>query len=164
MAIERLIVDGYNVIHNVGDYKESLQKDVALAVSRLIDDLSALKGTTGWEICVVFDGRQSAADEIAGVEIFYTAKGKTADAIIERLSYAVGEGETLVATADYQQQKTIFRPGVRRMTPRELSGLISEAHRELSELAADKRKTVIEDQLSTDVRHKLDKLRKKKEY
>ena len=161
MAIERLIVDGYNVIHNIGDYKESLLKDMTLAVSRLIDDLSTLKGTTGWEISVVFDGRQSAVEEIAGVEIFYTDKGKTADSIIERLSYAEGGGETLVATADYQQQKTIFRTGVSRMTPRELGNLIGDARRELNEHSANHRKTVIEDQLSRDIRSKLDKIRKK---
>lgn len=160
MAIERLIVDGYNVIHKMDRYKEARENDMALAVSRLINDLSALKGATGWDISIVFDGRQSGAAEDAGVEIVYSAKGKTADAIIERLSYAENTGETIVATADYQQQKAIFRSGVGRMTPRELVALINEVYEELREVAADNRKTVLEDQLSSDIRRRLDELRK----
>lgn len=163
MSVKLLIVDGYNVIHRLDKYKNLREKDISLAVNSLIADLAALMDTTGWRISAVFDGRESTVEEIGGVDIVYTAKGKTADAIIERLSYAVAEGEVLVATADYQQQKAVFRSGVGRLTPRELGELFKESRRELDTLAPQAKRSFLEDNLPDDIRRRLDRLRKSKE-
>ena len=160
MSEKRLIVDGYNVIHNLDRYRRLGQKDISLAVNSLVSDLSSLKGATGWQVSVVFDGREQSSEDVGGVEVIYAAKGRSADAVIERLSYADDKGEVMVATADYQQQKVIFRANARRLTPRELEELISESAIELKNSGSGRKKSFLEDRLPDEIRSKLDKLRR----
>lgn len=156
-----LIVDGYNVIHRIKKYKDLKQKDLNLAVDSLINDLSSLKAATGWQVSVVFDGRERTLEHIAGVEVIYTAGGQSADAVIEQLS-AEAKKETLVASADYEQQKAVFRSSVHRLTPRELDELLTESHQQLKDGVANQKKSFLEDKLPPGIRAKLDEMRRKK--
>lgn len=162
METKKLIVDGYNVIHNLDKYAPLSKKDFDLAKRQLISDLSDLKGATGWQITVVFDGRQTTSENIGGVEVIYSAKGKTADTIIEQLSFSTDVGETMVATADYHQQKVVFRPGVHRLTPRELGELIKETRSDFKEAVNKKNRSFLEDRIPEKVREQLEKWRRGK--
>lgn len=167
-----LVVDGYNVLYNWGKRTRRkgvqnlpLSSDLGLKVRRLIEDLVNLRAMKGWEVNLVFDGRGNGSkEEIAGVEIIFSPSESSADALIEKIVFQnSGEKDIVVATSDYQQQKVIFRSGVRRMTPRELFSLIEDNKEELSEHLSAVKKHFIEDRLPQEVRKKLERLRKRKE-
>ena len=66
----------------------------------------------------------------------------------------------MVVTADYQQQKVVFRKDVSRITPHELSMLIEEADEEIRSDRPVSDRTFLEDRLPRDIRDKLDRWRK----
>lgn len=160
MSRVNLIVDGYNVIHRVEKYRQLQQKEVELAVNKLVNDLNLLRAHTGWSVIVVFDGQGESVEKRAAVKIIYTAKGKTADSVIERLSRSEA-GKIMVVTADYQQQKVVFRKDVSRMTPRELNLLIAEANEDIHTNRPATGRTFLEDRLPGEVRDKLDRWRRR---
>ncbi|HEX21214.1 MAG TPA: hypothetical protein ENH19_00995 [Actinobacteria bacterium] len=159
MKRPKLIVDGYNVIHRLEKYRRLQKKEVELAVNQLINDLSRLRASTDCRVTVVFDGKGESVEMKAGVEVIYSAKGKTADTVIERLSRSE-KGRLMVVTADYQQQKVVFRKDVSRITPHELSMLIEEADEEIRSDRPVSDRTFLEDRLPRDIRDKLDRWRK----
>lgn len=156
----KVIVDGFNVIHKIEKYSLIQKKNFELSVDTLINDLVDLSGTEGWEICVVFDGLSSSRRRVAGVEVVFADKGRTADAIIERLSYKNEGNEVIVVTADYQQQKVIFRPGVERMTPKELEEKMKKTANRRQVKQSGVKRVFLEDNLPEHIRKKLDEMRK----
>ncbi len=157
---KKLLVDGFNVIHKLDKYKKFLSDDMEASINLFIEDLVGLSGTSGEEICVVFDGVSKSSKKVAGVEIIFTDKGKTADTIIERLSYSCGSDNVTVVTADYNEQKVVFRSNVRRMTPRELGEKFRESQEDIKEDKGRQKRVFLEETLPDDVREKLDKMRK----
>ncbi len=156
----KLIVDGFNVIHHLDKYKKFLPNDLDSAINLFIEDLVGLSGTSGEEICVVFDGVSKSTRSVADVEIIFTDKGKTADAIIERLSFSEDYDDVAVVTADYQEQKVVFRSNVKRMAPRELGDKLGQSRDEINEEKGVKKRVFLEDTLPDEVREKLEKMRR----
>jgi len=159
MSRAQLIVDGYNVIHRIEKYRRLQEQESELAVSRLIEDLSLLHASTGWRVTVVFDGKGASVERRGEIKVIYTAAAKTADSVIERLS-RVEKGDLMVVTADYQQQKVIFRKNVGRMTPHELSLLIEAENEEINSNILANSRTFLEDRLPADIKERLDSWRK----
>jgi predicted RNA-binding protein with PIN domain len=92
--MERVVVDGYNVIHAWPSLKQ-LMTDASLEVARdkLVDRLSVLGMVAGADVTVVFDAHHSTARSnseqmIEGVHVLFTRKGHSADHAIERIAYA----------------------------------------------------------------------------
>jgi len=157
---KKLIIDGYNVIHRLDKYKRFIPNDMDAAINLFIEDLVGLSGTSGDEICIVFDGAKKSTRQIADVEIIFTDKGKSADTIIERLSYTAGSADVTVVTADYQEQKVVFRSNVKRMAPRELEEKLKESQDEVRGEKGGKKRIFLEDTLPDDVKEKMDRMRR----
>ena len=91
--MQRLIVDGYNVIHAWPSLKRLLSTaSLEAAREQLIRRLSVLGMISGEELTVVFDAHHSKAmssseEMVDGVRVIFTRKGHSADHSIERLAY-----------------------------------------------------------------------------
>jgi len=83
------------------------------------------------KVVVVFDGQGARVSETAeshGVQIFYSRRGQTADAIIERLtSKYANRFEVTVATSDVLECQTVIAFGASCISPKGLRQLVESA-------------------------------------
>jgi len=137
--LERLIVDGYNVVHAWASLKRLLtEASLEAARDKLIDRLSMLGTVTGADVTVVFDSHRSAAaastqETIDGVHVMFTRKGHSADHAIERIAYAASQSGDLitVATSDRFQADLVRGMGGAVISSLELERRVIEAEREM---------------------------------
>lgn len=163
-----LIVDGYNVI-GINRQTDWDASKLASERSRLIRDLSEFQAITGKRVIVVFDAHRSSGPQVSTkleqITVIYTKQGETADECIERLvrDYKSPNRRIYVATSDYLEQKLIFGQGAYRISSRELLADIRTAKREISKrMTKNSKKNALVDQLSADMKKKLEKWRRKK--
>src|SRR3979490_2808273 len=102
--MERVIVDGYSVIHAWVPLKRLLDVSLEVARDKLVERLAVYAMVTGADVTVVFDAHHSAArmnseELVEGVKVVFTRKGHSADHVIERIAYAAGEARDLVTAA-----------------------------------------------------------------
>ena len=138
--MQRLIVDGYNVIHAWPSLKR-LVSEASLEASRdrLIERLSVLGIITGEAVTVVFDAHHSAAmanseQTVDGVGVIFTRKGHSADHAIERIAYeASNTGDSLtVATSDRFQGDLVRGMGGAVISALELERRVVDAEDEMT--------------------------------
>ncbi|MBD3290105.1 hypothetical protein GF337_14960 [candidate division KSB1 bacterium] len=84
---QKIIIDGYNVLHKIDDYRKMLELDLESARNQLIRDLQTYKSRRRLEITVVFDGSAEAApapeqSKLAGVTVIYSHAPLKADPVI----------------------------------------------------------------------------------
>jgi small GTP-binding protein len=121
---ERLLVDGYNVIHAWDELKELAQTSLDVARGRLMDMLASYQGYTKSEVVLVFDaygvaGGQGSKTTQDGFHVAFTPEGETADMYIERLANEIGKNESVrVVTSDSLVGLTALRSGVLRTSSR----------------------------------------------
>jgi uncharacterized protein len=125
-----LIVDGHSVIFAWPELRRLHQGRSALARDALIKQLRDYQDWSGVRVVVVFDGsgsRVGVSAEPGEVQIFYSRRGQTADAIVERLAgkYA-GRFDVVVATADMKEQATVSSCGARSVSAEGLRDLMRE--------------------------------------
>src|SRR5437868_15395101 len=110
-----LIVDGHSVIFAWPDLRKLHQKRTSLAREALIKRLRDYQDWTGVHAVVVFDGQGTnvtAAAHPHDVQIFYSRKGQTADAVGERLaSKYASDHDLMVATSDLLERQTVTSRG-----------------------------------------------------
>ena len=125
-----LIVDGHSVIFTWPDLRKLHQRRSSLAREALVKRLRDYQDWTGVRVVVVFDGkgeRISGTADPHEIQVFYSRKGQTADAIIERLaSKYASRLELIVATSDYLEQQTATACGAECITPENLRALLEE--------------------------------------
>jgi predicted RNA-binding protein with PIN domain len=88
MSVQILIVDGHSVIFAWPDLRALHDYKTALARDRLTRILTEYQDLSGTNVVLVFDGRGpmiTQENEPAGIQVFYSNTGHTADDIIERL-------------------------------------------------------------------------------
>jgi predicted RNA-binding protein with PIN domain len=136
--LERLVVDGYNVIHAWPTLKSLMNESLEAARDKLIDRLAVYAHVSGSEVTVVFDAHRTTALNNAeelnqGVRVIYTRKGHSADHAIERIAYATqGDGDPLtVATSDRFQRDLVRGVGGAVISALELERRVIEAEKEL---------------------------------
>ena len=135
--MERLIVDGYNVVHAWPSLKRELDEaGLEAARDRLIERMALLGMVTGAEVTVVFDSHRAAASSeevIEGVRVMFTRKGHSADHAIERLAYLAAEaGDVItVATSDRFQRDLVRGMGGAVISAMELERRVADAEAEL---------------------------------
>jgi len=136
--VERLIVDGYNIIHAWTPLKALMHESLEAARDRLIDRLAVYGQVTGAEVTVVFDAHRTTSMANAeewnqGVRVIFTRKGHSADHAIERLAYAVtaGEDPVTVATSDRFQSDLVRGMGGAVISALELGRRVVEAEKDL---------------------------------
>jgi predicted RNA-binding protein with PIN domain len=137
--MERVIVDGYNVIHAWTELKR-LMGDASLEAARekLIERLSVFGMVVGADVTVVFDAHHSTArtnsqEEIEGVHVLFTRKGHSADHAIERIAYEASQvGDVItVATSDRFQRDLVRGMGGAVISALELERRVIDAESEM---------------------------------
>jgi predicted RNA-binding protein with PIN domain len=136
--MERVIVDGYNVIHAWVPLKRLLDVSLEAARDKLVDRLAVYGMVSGSEVTVVFDAHHSAARKnseelVEGVRVVFTRKGHSADHVIERIAYAANaSGDVItVATSDRTQRDLVRGMGGAVIDARELERRVIEAEQEM---------------------------------
>ncbi|GAC1511735.1 MAG: NYN domain-containing protein [Candidatus Dormibacteraceae bacterium] len=136
--MERVIVDGYNVIHAWPQLKHLLDVSLEAARDKLVDRLSVFGMVMGAEVTVVFDAHHSTARTnseqlVEGVHVLFTRKGHSADHAIERIAYGASQsGDVItVATSDRFQRDLVRGMGGAVISALELERRVVDAEEEL---------------------------------
>jgi hypothetical protein len=111
--VERLIIDGNNVLHAHPAYRDLLGEDFEAARARSASELAGFaSGRRG--VVVVFDGggeaaMRSAPHRIGALTVLFSSAGSSADAVIEALaSRCRSRGEpAVVVTSDTETRRAV---------------------------------------------------------
>ena len=132
-----IIVDGYNIIFAWEDLVKIAADDLDAARRGLLDVLCSYASFKKCRMVVVFDGYKAkgnpgSREQLAGLQVVYTAEGETADAYIEALVHDIGSNYAVrVATSDSLVQLSSLRSGVLRMSARELRLEVEQAVKDM---------------------------------
>lgn len=113
MALVRILVDGYSLLHNWPELASGKPRHAAAAREELIHRLTQYHDACGTPITILFDGADVAGTRAATastpeVEILYSRTGQTADQMIERVVHRLSPyGEVLVVTDDFAERDTV---------------------------------------------------------
>ena len=127
--VNYLLVDGYNVIHEVEELKNASILSLDMARVMLGDTLCEYSALSGYRIILVFDAHLVAdgvgsIQDYRGIKIVFTKEAQTADRYIERAAYKLSKQSkkerVSVATSDGVEQLIILASGAFRITPAEL--------------------------------------------
>jgi predicted RNA-binding protein with PIN domain len=116
MALVRILVDGYSLLHNWPELAPGRPRHSEDARTELIRILTLYHDASGIPITIVFDGAGKTASTAfpsnPDVEILYSRAGQTADQIIERVTARMEPyGEVLAVTDDYAERDTVSYHG-----------------------------------------------------
>jgi predicted RNA-binding protein with PIN domain len=131
MPTRYLIVDGHSAIFAWPELKRLHARRSSLARDGLVKKLRDYQDYSGVRVVVVFDGTGASTTEDSephGVQIFYSRRGQTADAVIERFaSKYAPKFDLTVATSDLLEQETASACGADCISIEMLRSLIDEA-------------------------------------
>ncbi len=126
-----LIVDGHSVIFAWSALRKLHGRRTSLGREALIKQLRDYQDRTGTRVVVVFDGKGECISETSfpgEVHVFYSRRGQSADAIVERLaSKYAARFDLTVVTSDSLERETVHACGAACISPEALRGLIEEA-------------------------------------
>ena len=114
MALARILVDGYSLLHNWPELAPGKPRHSAAARDELIRILTLYRDAIATPLTIVFDGSNAPhgtppPHSTPQLEILYSRAGQTADDIIERVACRMREyGEVLVVTEDYAERDTVL--------------------------------------------------------
>lgn len=139
MALLRILVDGYSLLHAWPELARGRARHTEAARDALVATLTQYGDAVGVPVTVFFDGGGAPkgvpkTQSHPRMEVIYSPKGKTADDLIERVAYRiVKHGEALVVTNDYAEQDTVRAFGCRATGCEEFILDVNAALRELSD-------------------------------
>ena len=114
VALVRILIDGYSLLHNWPELAPGAARHSAAAREALVARLTQYRDSTHTPLTIVFDGQGAPAGtpklpSTREVEILFSPAGKTADELIERAAYRLKPyGEVLVVTDDYAERDTVI--------------------------------------------------------
>lgn len=117
MALVRILVDGYSLLHQWPELAPGKVRFSAEARDELIHILTLYRDTVGTPITIFFDGSnpkrgprpKTSSNE---VEVLYSKAGQTADQMIERAAHLYQPyGEVLAVTDDHAERDTVIAMG-----------------------------------------------------
>lgn len=117
MALVRILVDGYSLLHNWPKLAPGKPRHSAAARDELINILTRYRDAIGTPITIFFDGSGAPVGTPAAVstpelEVLYSKSGQTADQMIERATHRFAEyGEILAVTDDFAERDTVISLG-----------------------------------------------------
>lgn len=138
---EYIIVDAYNFIFAVDEFRKMAECDLARArdvLVRLMCDYSAYRRC---RVIIVFDAYkrvsgEGSVEEVGGVTVVYTKQSETADAYIEKTTYEMSDDHTVrVVTSDFEEQLVILGAGGLRVSS-------AEFYQEMKETALSIREAI----------------------
>jgi predicted RNA-binding protein with PIN domain len=118
MALVRILVDGYSLLHNWPELAPGKPRHSAAARDELVRILTLYRDANGTPITIFFDGSQprgAGVSEVSStpeVEILFSHAGKTADDLIERAAHRFQPyGEVLAITDDHAERDMVIALG-----------------------------------------------------
>ncbi len=117
MALIRILVDGYSLLHNWPELASGQPRHSERARNELVHVLTRYHDATGTPVTIFFDGAGAPAgapkcETDAAVEVLFSRAGQTADQMIERAAYRFNaHGETLVVTDDRAERDVVSGMG-----------------------------------------------------
>lgn len=117
MALVRILVDGYSLLHSWPEIAPRKPRHSAAARDELIHLLTLYRDAIGTPITIVFDGSGAPSGTPAPIstpelEILYSPAGQTADDVIERVTHRMSSfGEVLAVTDDNAERDTVISMG-----------------------------------------------------
>jgi predicted RNA-binding protein with PIN domain len=117
MALVRILVDGYSLLHNWPELAPRRPRHSAAAREELIQRLAHYRDAIGTPITIFFDGGGAPAGTPAPssspeLEVIYSRTGQTADDLIERVTHRFANyGEVLAVTDDQAERETVISLG-----------------------------------------------------
>ncbi len=137
MALVRILVDGYSLLHNWPELAPGKPRHSAPARDELIHVLRLYRDAIGTPITLVFDGSGARPGtpppaSTPELEILYSPAGQTADDVIERASARLAAyGEIMAVTDDYAERDTVSSMGALACSCSNFILSIQDALREL---------------------------------
>jgi hypothetical protein len=113
MALVRILVDGYSLLHNWPELAPGAARHSEAARDALVEMLTQYQDSKGTPVTVFFDGtgsrRSKPKNEATGaVEVLFSRAGQTADDMIERAALRFQNyGEVLVVTDDQAERDMV---------------------------------------------------------
>lgn len=117
MALVRILVDGYSLLHNWPEQAAGKPRHSAAARDALTRVLARYADAIGTPITVVFDGAAArrgtpGIESTPELEILYSSSGQTADDLIERAAHRLQTyGDVLVVTDDNAERDMVISLG-----------------------------------------------------
>jgi predicted RNA-binding protein with PIN domain len=117
MALVRILIDGYSLLHNWPELAKGRARHSAAARDELVRRLTLYQDAVGTPITIFFDGGGARAGTPAALstrelEVLYSRRGQTADQMIERATHRFGAfGEVLAVTDDHAERDTVIALG-----------------------------------------------------
>jgi predicted RNA-binding protein with PIN domain len=114
MALVRILVDGYSLLHNWPELAEGASRHSARAREELVQILTRYHDATGEPLTIFFDGAGAPPnvpknESSRDVEVLFSRAGQTADDMIERAAHRFQSyGEVLVVTDDNAERDTVI--------------------------------------------------------
>ena len=139
MALVRILVDGYSLLHNWPELAEGEPRHSEAARGALAEILSQYQDANGTPVTIFFDGNRARyakpKNEADGaVEIIFSRAGQTADDLIERAAHRFqAYGEVLVVTDDFAERDTVAAFGGSVASCANFIGMIDNALAQLRE-------------------------------
>jgi uncharacterized protein len=139
MALIRILVDGYSLLHNWPELAAGRARHSAAARDELIHVLTRYHDATGTPITVFFDGAGARLGtpkhESSGhVEVLFSRAGKTADEMIERAAHRFQPyGEILAVTDDRTERDVVIGLGGHAASCINFISMVESALTELAE-------------------------------
>ena len=112
MALVRILVDGYSLLHNWPELAEGAPRHSETARDALVEMLQQYQDACGTPVTIFFDGRGSKKkpknESLNAVEVLFSSSGQTADDLIERAAHRFQPyGEVLAVTDDFAIRDTV---------------------------------------------------------
>lgn len=116
MALVRILVDGYSLLHNWPELAPGAARHSERARDALVEMLQHYQDVNGTPVTIFFDGtgarRKPKNHSHQAVEVLFSNGGQTADDLIERAAHRFQEyGEVLVVTDDFAERDTVSASG-----------------------------------------------------
>lgn len=145
---EYLLVDGYNIIFAWDELKAISRDNLDAARQRLMDILSNYQGYRRCEIILVFDAYKvpRGVGEVSryhNIYVVYTKEAETADAYIEKATYALSRKKhrVRVATSDNAEQLIILGHGALRVPAAAFHAEVEQAAGQIAALLAQQNRS-----------------------
>ena len=116
------IVDGYNLLHSLKEYRE---EDFQILRDKVVDMVCDFGGYVNAQCVLVFDAYKTEEKRARtinhdNITIVYTKNKQTADEYIEvKTKELTKDYKVIVVTSDYLEQLRVFANGANRMSSRE---------------------------------------------
>ena len=117
MAVVRILVDGYSLLHAWRDLAPDAPRHSARAREALFRVLTQYADSVGTPVTLFFDGAGAPKDvpkniSTDSLEVVFSRDSKTADDLIERTAYRLKPyGEALAVTNDFAERDTVISMG-----------------------------------------------------